>query len=48
MIELVIALAVLLCIYLAVFDDYSNASFIFKLIGLPGMSINLKINEAFE
>ena len=41
MIELVIALAVLLCIYLAVLMYYSNASFIFKLIGLPGMSIFL-------
>ena len=41
MIELVIALAVLLCIYLAVLMYYSNASFIFKLIGLPGMSVFL-------
>ena len=41
MIELVIALAVLLCMYLAVLMYYSNASFIFKLIGLPGMSFFL-------
>ena len=41
MIELVIALAVLLCIYLAVLMYYSNASFIFKLVGLPTMSVFL-------
>ena len=41
MIELVISLAVSLCIYLAVLMYYSNASFILKLVGLPTMSIFL-------
>ena len=41
MIELVISLAVSLCIYLAVLMYYSNASFVFKLVGLPTMSIFL-------
>jgi hypothetical protein len=41
MIELVIGLAVCLCVYLAALMYYSNASFIFKLIGLPAMSVFL-------
>lgn len=41
MIELVIGLAVVLCVYLASLMYYSNASFIFKLIGLPTMSVFL-------
>lgn len=41
MIELVIALAVFLCIFLAFLIYYSNASFILKLIGLPATIIFL-------
>ena len=41
MIELVIGFAAVLCIYLAVLMYYSNASFIFKLVGLPTMSVFL-------